>query len=87
MFGGLKGDALRCYSLCAMSTLAEIESAVEALPPREQRKLYEFLARRLEPSPSPPTAHDLMRDGCGIVSSGIGDLATDPKHLEGLGRR
>lgn len=31
-----------------MSTLAEIESAVEALPPREQRELFDFLASKLE---------------------------------------
>ena len=31
-----------------MSTLTEIESAVEALPASEQRELFDFLARRLE---------------------------------------
>jgi hypothetical protein len=31
-----------------VSTLAEIESAVETLPPREQRELFDFLASRLE---------------------------------------
>ena len=31
-----------------MSTLAEIESAVEMLPPIEQRELFDFLASRLE---------------------------------------
>ena len=31
-----------------MSTLAEIEFAVESLPPREQRELFDFLATRLE---------------------------------------
>jgi hypothetical protein len=24
-------------------------------------------------------------DGCGIVNSGVGDLSSNPKHLEGLG--
>lgn len=33
-----------------------------------------------------PTAYDLMKDGCGCVDSGIGDLATNPKHMEGFGR-
>jgi len=32
------------------------------------------------------TAYELLEDGCGIVESGVGDLATNPKHLEGLGR-
>ena len=31
-----------------VSTLAEIESAVETLPPREQRELFDFLATKLE---------------------------------------
>jgi len=31
-----------------VSTLAEIESAVEMLPPVEQRELFDFLANRLE---------------------------------------
>ena len=31
-----------------MSTLAEIESAVEMLLPREQRELFDFVASRLE---------------------------------------
>ena len=34
----------------------------------------------------PPTAYDLMKDGRGIVDSGIGDLATNPKHMKGFGR-
>jgi hypothetical protein len=34
--------------LAFMSTLAEIESAVESLPPREQRELFDFLASKLE---------------------------------------
>jgi hypothetical protein len=33
-----------------------------------------------------PTVHDLMKDSIGIVDSGIPDLASNPKHLEGLGR-
>lgn len=33
-----------------------------------------------------PSAYDLMKDGCGCVDSGIGDLSTNPKHMEGFGR-
>lgn len=33
-----------------------------------------------------PSAYDLMKDGFGCVSSGIGDLATNPRHMEGFGR-
>ena len=34
----------------------------------------------------PPTAYELMKDGRGIVDSGIGDLATNPRHMKGFGR-
>jgi hypothetical protein len=33
-----------------------------------------------------PTAWDMMKGACGIFDSGVDDLATNPKHLEGLGR-
>lgn len=33
-----------------------------------------------------PSAYDLMKDGFGCVESGVGDLATNPKHMEGFGR-
>jgi hypothetical protein len=33
-----------------------------------------------------PTVYDLMKDYCGIVDSGISDLATNPAYMEGFGR-
>ena len=70
-----------------MSTLAEIEAAADALPPRQQRKLLEHLAARLaEVTMAPLSAHDLMKDGCGIVRSGKRDLSTNKKHLSGYGK-
>lgn len=35
-------------------------------------------------APKPPPAR--FMDGCGIVKSGVGDLSSNPKHLEGFGR-
>jgi len=32
------------------------------------------------------TLFDLMKSSIGIVDSGIGDLASNPKHMEGFGR-
>ncbi len=73
-----------------MSSLAEIEEAVETLPPKEQHKLLQHLAARLgmpKPLPQPrQSAHDLMKDGCGIVDSGKRDLGSNKKHLSGYGR-
>lgn len=33
-----------------------------------------------------PSAYDLMKDGFGCVKSGLGDLSTNPKYMEGFGR-
>jgi hypothetical protein len=33
----------------------------------------------------PSTAYALMKDGSGIVDSGLGDLASNPKHMKGFG--
>ena len=33
-----------------------------------------------------PSAYDLMKEGFGCVDSGLGDLATNPKYMEGYGR-
>ncbi len=77
------GGSFQC-----MTTLAQIESAVEALPRHEQRKLHTFLSRRLARSVKKqrqPSAHDLMKDGCGIIDSGIGDLSNKKKHLRLMG--
>ncbi len=34
----------------------------------------------------PPTLHDLMKDCCGIVDSGVNDLASNPEHMKDFGR-
>lgn len=67
-----------------------------ALRGRKFKDLVEEGLRRVLDSPEapdsrakqaePPTAYELMQDGCGIVNSGVGDLATNPNHLEGFGR-
>ena len=36
--------------------------------------------------PIPSTAFDVMSDACGCTASGVSDLATHPKHMEGFGR-
>ncbi len=33
-----------------------------------------------------PSLHDLMKDSCGVVDSGVSDLGSSPKHLKGFGR-
>lgn len=33
-----------------------------------------------------PSAYDLMKEGIGCIDSGVSDLATNPRHMEGFGR-
>lgn len=33
-----------------------------------------------------PSAHDLLKDLCGIIKDGPTDLATNPKYMEGFGK-
>lgn len=33
-----------------------------------------------------PSAYDVLKGGFGCVKSGVGDLSTNPKHMEGFGR-
>lgn len=32
-----------------------------------------------------PSMYDLTKDDCGCFDSGVNDLATNPKHMEGFG--
>ena len=51
---------------------ATLEKALPALPP--------------DAPADGPSAYDLMKDGFGCVSSGVPDLATNPKYMEGFGQ-
>ena len=64
-----------------MSSLAEIEQAVEALPPAEQEALFRFLAARFEAKlpPIPPYRTRTHPGGPqpGIDSDKLGQLPED----------
>jgi len=79
----------------------ELMTEVKVLAARERRRLGAMMAELLQTglesrtahpakkkakNKKQPTVYDLMKDSIGIVDSGITDLATNPKHLEGLGR-
>lgn len=44
------------------------------------------LEKALRREAANPSLYDLMKEGIGCVDSGVTDLATNPKHLKGLGR-
>ncbi len=66
------------------------KSALEGRPVREVAiDLFRgWLGEGEENPTTAPTisAYDLMERFCGIVDSGVPYLATNPQHLEGLGR-
>jgi hypothetical protein len=50
-------------------------------------ELYQrWLAQEDEPIPAPLSAYEMMKEYCGIFDSGIDDLGSNPKHLEGFGK-
>lgn len=51
----------------------------------------EALARELQSDSAEavneePSAFDVLKDDLGCFDSGVGDLSTNPKHMEGFGR-
>ena len=71
-----------------MSTLAEIESAVQKLPRREQELLLRQLSERLGGGPSCyDLTRELFEEPGRIGASGKKDLSTNKAHLERFGRK
>ena len=74
------------------SLFARLLTASKArnLPPAElARETLERTLVAVQPLPEDddgPSAYDLMKDGFGCVDSGLTDLATNPKHMEGFGQ-
>ena len=64
-------------------------SKARNVPPAELAR--ETLERTLiapaeQSGESVASAYDLMKNGFGCVDSGVNDLATNPKHMEGFGQ-
>ena len=71
-----------------MSTLMEIETAVQKLPRREQEQLFRKLAKHLGEGPSCyDLARDLFETPGKIGASGKTDLSTNKAHLANFGRK
>ena len=64
-------------------------SAQAHLPPAQ---LVRDALEKLLPASAPdasadaPTLHERMKDFIGCIDSGVTDLATNPKHMEGFGQ-
>jgi hypothetical protein len=66
--------------------------ATAALRGRKLRELVVDGLERMIAEPDPATApraisaYEMMKDYCGAFDSGIEDLGSNPKHLEGFGK-
>lgn len=68
----------------------EATSAMRQVPPAQivREALENVLpgAGRVEAQQEGPSAYDVLKDLVGCVDSGVTDLATNPKHMEGFGQ-
>lgn len=63
-----------------------IRAAAKARRVSVSRLIRDLLEQGLPESDSTRgSAHDRMFDGIGVFSSGVPDLGTNPRHLDGLG--
>lgn len=82
---------ISCVKTLVLRIPDELETQLEALASRRgqtksaiaREVLSKGIRRRRETNLS---AFDLMRDQIGIIKTGIGDLASNPKHMKGFGR-
>ncbi|MEY3896230.1 MAG: hypothetical protein RLZZ214_1750 [Verrucomicrobiota bacterium] len=67
--------------------LARMDAVASAKRTSRSALLREALEEKLEvvASKSSPSLYDRSADLCGKDHSGVGDLASNPKHLEGFG--
>lgn len=65
----------------------QLEAAARTRKVSKSHLVRECLAQTLPRSDSKKrfSLHQKMRDACGIVKSGVSDLASNPKHLKGFG--
>lgn len=68
----------------------ELETQLEVLASRRGKTksavARDVLSRGVRRRADNLSVFDLIRDQIGIIETGVGDLASNPKHLEGFGR-
>lgn len=66
-----------------------LEKRAKRLRTSKSALVRESLEKALGPAEvveDAPSAYNLMKDGFGCIDSGVGDLSSNPKHMEGFGR-
>ena len=67
-----------------MALKLERVSASKRIP--KSKILRNALAKELKASKEKPSLYEAMKDAIGCFNSGVKDLATNPKHMEGFGK-
>ena len=72
----------------SLATRLQSASAKRHIAPEQfvRETIERALQEGLELDENSPSLRELMGNAIGCMDSGIGDLATNPKHLEGFGQ-
>jgi hypothetical protein len=67
-----------------MTAILNAVAAKKRIP--KSKYVRDLLSIALKKEESKLSLYDRMKDGVGCVSSGKGDLSTNPKHMKGFGK-
>ena len=80
-------DAPESIPIPAEMQHRRIELIIWPLPDERAVPVTESVTAPVESTEQPqPSFYDLTKEFCGCVDSGLGDLSTNKKYLEGIGK-
>jgi hypothetical protein len=80
-------DAPESIPIPAEMQHRRIELIIWPLPDERAAPVPESVTAPVESTEQPqPSFYDLTKEFCGCVDSGLGDLSTNKKYLEGIGK-
>ena len=80
-------DAPESIPIPAEMQHRRIELIIWPLPDEQAVPVAESVTAPVESTEQPqPSFYDLTKEFCGCVDSGLGDLSTNKKYLEGIGK-
>jgi len=80
-------DAPESIPIPAEMQHRRIELIIWPLPDERAAPVAESVTASAESTEQPqPSFYDLTKEFCGCVDSGLGDLSTNKKYLEGIGK-
>jgi len=80
-------DAPESVSIPEEMQHRRIELIIRPLPDEQAVPVTESATVQTESAEQPqPSFYDLTKEFCGCIDSGLGDLSTNKKYLEGIGK-